>query len=47
MDRGAWWAAVHGVARVKHDLATKTATTRIHITAYPFCFLVFVGFFLS
>ena len=23
MDRGAWQAAVHGVARVRHDLATK------------------------
>ena len=23
MDRGAWWAAVHGVARVVQDLATK------------------------
>ena len=23
MDRGAWWATVHGVARVKHSLATK------------------------
>ena len=27
MDRGAWWAAVraavHGVARVRHDLVTK------------------------
>ena len=23
MDRGAWWAAVHGVARVGHDLVTK------------------------
>ena len=22
MDRGAWWATVHGVARVGHDLAT-------------------------
>ena len=22
-DRGAWWAAVHGVARVRQDLATK------------------------
>ena len=22
-DRGAWWATVHGVARVRHDLATK------------------------
>ena len=23
MDRGAWWATVHGIARVGHDLATK------------------------
>ena len=23
MDRGAWWATVHGVTRVKHDLAAK------------------------
>ena len=23
MDRGAWWATVHGVTRVGHDLATK------------------------
>ena len=23
MDRGAWWAAVHGVTRVGHDLVTK------------------------
>ena len=23
MDKGAWWAAVHGLARVGHDLATK------------------------
>ena len=23
MDRGAWQAAVHGVARVRHDLVTK------------------------
>ena len=22
MDRGAWWATVHGVVRVRHDLAT-------------------------
>ena len=25
MDRGAWRAAVHGVARVEHNLATKPA----------------------
>ena len=23
MDRGAWWATVHGVARVGHNLATE------------------------
>ena len=23
MDRGAWWARVHAVTRVRHDLATK------------------------
>ena len=23
MDRGAWQATVHGVAKVRHDLATK------------------------
>ena len=23
MDKGAWWATVHGVARVRHDLVTK------------------------
>ena len=23
MDRGAWWATVHGIARVRYDLATK------------------------
>ena len=27
MNRGAWWATVHGVARVKHDLMTKSLTT--------------------
>ena len=23
MDRGAWWATVHGVTKAGHDLATK------------------------
>ena len=23
MDRGAWWAIVQGVARIRHNLATK------------------------
>ena len=25
MDRGAWWAIVHGVARVRYDLATESS----------------------
>ena len=28
MDRGAWWATVHGVARVRHDLVTKRQQIR-------------------
>ena len=35
MDRGAWWATVHGVTRVRHDLATKPspyARHSIHIS---------------
>ena len=24
IDKGAWWATAHGVARVRHDLATKS-----------------------
>ena len=33
MDRGAWWATVHGVARVGHDLETKPPPKTIS----PFC----------
>ena len=29
MDRGAWWATVHGVARVRHDLATKPPNVKL------------------
>ena len=28
MIRGAWWATVHGVARVRHDLVTKPLERR-------------------
>ena len=31
-DREAWWATVHGVARVRHDLATKLNTIIIYFT---------------
>ena len=27
MERGAWWATVHGVSRVKHNLVTKQQHT--------------------
>ena len=30
MDRVAWWAAVHGVPRVRHDIATKQQQSCIH-----------------
>ena len=33
MDRGAWWAIVHGVARVGHDLATKPPPPAIILSA--------------
>ena len=29
MDRGAWGAAVHGVARIRHDLATPNNHKRL------------------
>ena len=29
MDRGAWWATVHGVATVGHNLMTKLPTTKM------------------
>ena len=31
MERRAWRATVHGVARVRHDLATKPPTTTTHL----------------
>ena len=33
MDRGAWWATVHGSQRVGHDRATNTFTfTMFYVT---------------
>ena len=31
MGRGAWWATVHGVIRVGHDLATKTCPWHVAV----------------
>ena len=30
MERGAWWATIHEVARVRHDGATKRQYTHTH-----------------
>ena len=30
MDGGAWWAAVHGVARVGHDMSDCTFSFHLH-----------------
>ena len=35
MDRGAWQATVHGVSRVRHDLATKPPLPRFVIAILP------------
>ena len=34
MDRAAWWATVHGVARAGHDLANKPPPLYIRISDY-------------
>ena len=31
MDRGVWWATVHGVTRVGHDLATEPPPSYIKV----------------
>ena len=31
MDRGAWWATVHGLQRVRHDLATEQQPHKVCI----------------
>ena len=42
MDRGAWRAAVLGLQRVEHALATKTTTTKyVYIYIYP-CISVYL-----
>ena len=43
MDRGAWQATVHGVARVGHDLVTKPTPSG----SYTQLFLSFTGFRFS
>ena len=38
MDRGAWQATVHGVTRVRHDLATKPPTTKGFVKTFYIIF---------
>ena len=42
MDRGVWWTTVHGVARVRHDLATKPTINQpcIYINAYIYIYML-------
>ena len=35
MDRGAWWATVHGLQRVGHDLATKQQQPSSYLIKCP------------
>ena len=35
MDRGAWWATVYGVSRVRHNLVTKPPTVDFFSTTLP------------
>ena len=46
MDRRAWWARVHGVTRVGHDLATKSPLN-IYICIYIYSFFSSVQFSCS
>ena len=34
MDRGAWWATVHGIARGRHSLATEPSLTPINLSLF-------------
>ena len=41
MDRGAWWATIHGVTRVGHNLATKPPSPPGSLKIFFLC-----GYFL-
>ena len=48
MDRGAWQATVHGVARVRHDLVTKPPPPTVNLEcALKFGFLIMTVIHLS
>ena len=35
MDKGVWWAIVHGVTRVRHDLANKPTSQNYVEVPFP------------
>ena len=37
MDRGSWWATIHGVTRVRHDLVTKPPKKLRRISSVKMC----------
>ena len=47
MDRGSWWARVHGVMRVRHECVTNTHTANSFITLLLKCFLVYFHPFIA
>ena len=40
MDRGAWWATVHGSQRAQHDWATEQARTHAYVCVQMIYFAV-------
>ena len=46
MDRGAWRAAVHGITRVRYNLATRPLTTTIYIIVVNH-FAVYLNLFIT
>ena len=44
MDQGAWWATVHGVARVRHDLVTKPSL-RFYLCIFRYMLLLLLSRF--
>ena len=41
MDRGAWWATVHGIARVGHDIVEQLSSNNcILFYTSPYCTIV-------
>ena len=46
MDRGAWQATAHGIARVRHDLMSKPPPLTLHFVHSLIC-LILLGTMLD